>query len=60
MDAKTLSSNALLIQQCTMNDVEKVLSRLLDESWQIYYLYPLRQNANPKMACINVKKPPTC
>lgn len=30
MDAKTLSSNALLIQQCTMNDVEKVLSRLLD------------------------------
>ena len=23
MDAKTLSSNALLIQQCTMNDVEK-------------------------------------
>ncbi|RGW32825.1 helix-turn-helix domain-containing protein [Bacteroides stercoris] len=31
MDAKILSSNALLIQQCTMNDVEKVLSRLLDE-----------------------------
>ena len=26
-----LVSTALLIQQCTMNDVEKVLSRLLDE-----------------------------
>lgn len=31
MDANYLPSNALLIQQCTMNDVENVISRLLDE-----------------------------
>lgn len=33
MDANFLSPNALLIQGCTMNDIEKAISRVFDEKF---------------------------